>query len=78
MRCCSALAPLPLPLPKPIAGGLAPDFHVFAPGPTNITLPFSHLPLMGLDVEPSVITDYRGFTALVYPVGTAHGSDGKQ
>jgi len=51
---------------------------VFAPGPTNITLPFSHLPLMGLDVEPSVITDYRGFTALVYPVGTAHGSDGKQ
>jgi hypothetical protein len=70
--------PLPLPLPKAIPGGLAPGAHVFAPGPSGVALPFSHLPLMGLDVEPSVITDYKGFTALAYPVGTAHGSDGKQ
>jgi hypothetical protein len=70
--------PLPLPLPKPIPGGFAPGAHVFAPGPTDITLPFSYLQLMGLDVEPTVITDYSGFTALAYPVGTVHGSDGKQ
>jgi hypothetical protein len=69
--------PLPLPLPKAIPGGFAPGAHVFAPGPTDITLPFSHLQLMGLDVEPAVITDYSGFTALAFPVGTAHGSDGK-
>jgi hypothetical protein len=70
--------PLPLPQPKPISGGLAPGLHVFGPGPTDSTLPFSHFQLMGLDVEPAVITDYSGFTALVYPVGTAHSSDGKQ
>src|SRR5438105_350454 len=67
----------PLPQPKPIPGGLAPGFHVWAPGPENVTLPFSHLGLMGLNVDPSVITDFNGFTALAYPVGTAHGSDGK-
>jgi len=32
---------------------------------------------MGLEVEPSVMTDFRGFTALAYPAGTARGSDGK-
>lgn len=68
----------PLPQPKPIPGGLAPGFHVWAPGPTNITLPFSQLTLQGLDVDPADITDYSGFTALVYPVGTAHASDGKK
>lgn len=65
-----------LPAPRPIPGGLAPDFHVFAPGPTDITLPFSGAQLQGLDVEPSVITDYAGFTSLAYHVGTATGSDG--
>lgn len=65
-----------LPAPQPIPGGLAPGFHVFAPGPTDITLPFSGAQLQGLDVEPSVFTDYAGFTALAYHVGTAVGSDG--
>ena len=32
---------------------------------------------MGRDVEPSVITDYKGVTALVFHVGTATGSDGR-
>lgn len=71
-----------LPLPEPIPGGLpvgAPvpyDFiHIFLPGPPEITLPFSKLQLMGLDVEPSTITDYRGSTALAYVIGTATGSD---
>jgi hypothetical protein len=38
-----------------------------------VTLPFTGLTLQGLEVEPSVITDYRGFTALAYHAGTATG-----
>ena len=74
--------PRVLPAPKPIPGGIElPDgtvIHVFAPGPPDITLPFTGIQLQGLDVEPSLITDYRGVTALVYHAGTATGSDGKQ
>ena len=43
-----------------------------------ITLPFTGLTLQGHEVEPSVITDYRGVIALAYHVGTATGSDGRQ
>lgn len=43
-----------------------------------MTLPFTGIQLMGLDVEPSVITGYKGFTALAFHAGTATGSDGKQ
>ncbi len=69
----------PQPAPKPIPGTFpGTPFHVFAPGPTTVTLPFSGLPLMGLDVDPSVILDFNGFTALAYPVGSAIGSDGKR
>ena len=32
---------------------------------------------MGLDFDPNVITDFNGFAALAYPVGSAQGSDGK-
>jgi hypothetical protein len=49
--------------------------HIFLPGPPEIELPFSKLRLMGLDVEPSTITDYKGTTALAYVIGTATGSD---
>ena len=74
--------PRVLPAPKPIPGGIqlpgGPLIHVFAPGPPDVTLPFTGIQLMGLDVEPSVITDYRGVTALAFHVGTATGSDGKQ
>jgi hypothetical protein len=74
----------PLPPPKPILGG--PEIpgtppvviHEFLPGPVGITLPFTGLPLEGLDVEPSTITDFKGFTALAYHAGTATGSDGKK
>jgi hypothetical protein len=67
----------PQPAPKPIAGTFpGTPFHVFAPGPTDVTLPFSGLTLFGLDVDPSVMTDFKGFTALAYPVGTARGHDG--
>jgi hypothetical protein len=72
--------PRVLPAPKPIPGGLdlPPLLHVFAPGPPEVTLPFTGVQLMGLDVEPSVITDYKGVTALAFHVGTATGSDGRR
>ena len=74
--------PRVLPAPKPIPGGIqipgGPLIHVFAPGPEGQTLPFTGVQLMGLDVEPSVITDYKGVTALAFHVGTATGSDGRQ
>jgi hypothetical protein len=73
----------PLPAPKPIPGGIdlgsdfSPSFiHLFIPGPETITLPFTLFTLQGLNVEPSVITDFNGVTALAYHVGTATGSDG--
>jgi hypothetical protein len=72
----------PLPAPRPIPGGTqvpnGPLVHIFLPGPTNVTLPFTGLPLEGLDVEPSTITDFRGFTALAYTVGSARGNDGRR
>ena len=74
--------PRVLPAPKPIPGGLQipglPLLHVFPPGPPDVTLPFTGLTLQGLDVEPSVITDYKGVTALAFHAGTATGSDGRQ
>jgi hypothetical protein len=70
------------PAPKPIPGGIpipgGPLIHTFFPGPEDVTLPFTGLTLQGLDVEPSVISDYRGFTALAYHAGTATGSDGRR
>jgi hypothetical protein len=68
----------PLPAPKPIPGGtdFPPFIHWFGPGPETITLPFTLFTLQGLNVEPSVITDFNGITALAYHVGTATGSDG--
>jgi len=65
-----------LPGPTPIPGGVAPGLHVFPPGPPEVTLPFSGGQLQGLDVEPSVITNYIGTTALAFHVGSAVGSDG--
>jgi hypothetical protein len=74
--------PRVLSAPKPIPGGNqipgGPFIHVFAPGPPDVTLPFSGLTLAGRDVEPSLITDYKGVTALAFHAGTATGSDGKQ
>jgi hypothetical protein len=71
-----------VPPPKPIPGGLqipgGPFIHVFLPGPTSVTLPFSGLQLMGLNVEPSTITDFSGTAAVAILVGSATGSDGKR
>ena len=66
--------------PKPIPGGLeiAPGavIHVWPPGDPDITLPFSHLTLFAFDVEPATLTDFKGFSALAYHVGTATARDG--
>jgi hypothetical protein len=69
------------PPPKPIPGGIqipdGPLLHVFAPGDPTVTLPFTGFTLQGFDVEPSTITDFRGFSAVAFHVGTATGNDGR-
>src|SRR5215472_8740536 len=52
-----------LPQPVPIPGGinLPPVIHVFAPS--------------DLDTEPTVITNFKGFSALAYPTGTNAAQD---
>ena len=62
----------PVPIPGGIFTGLPPPngpiIHVLAPGPAPI--------FMGLDVEPNVITNFKGFTAMAYLNGTAVDADG--
>jgi hypothetical protein len=66
--------------PKPIPGGVTlpngTQLHVWPPGDPAVRLPFTHSTLRGLDVDPSTITDFRGFSALAFHAGTAIGSDG--
>lgn len=54
----------------PIPGGivLPPLIHVFAPGPTS-------LGFQGIDIEPNVISNFRGFAAQAYPVGMGTATD---
>jgi len=59
------------PEPVPIPGGLAPDLHLFLPGPPE-------LGLQGEDVEPNTITNFQGFAAIAYVYGIATGSDGNE
>ena len=70
---------LPVP-PEPIPGGIPISetdvIHVWAPGPTTVTLPFSGGQLQGLDVEPTTIRDFKGFSAVAFHVGAATASDG--
>lgn len=66
--------------PKPIPGGVTlpngTPVHVWPAGDPAVRLPFTHSALRGLDVDPSTITDFSGFSGLAYHVGTATGSDG--
>lgn len=66
--------------PTPIPGGVTPpnhtQIHLWPAGDPTVKLPFSHNTLRGFDVDPSTITDFRGFSALAYHAGTATGSDG--
>jgi hypothetical protein len=70
---------LPIP-PEPIPGGIPISdtqvIHVWTPGPSDVTLPFSGAQLQGPDVEPTTIRDFNGFSAVAFHVGTATGSDG--
>lgn len=56
--------------PVPIPGGFLPGFHVWVPGPVA-------LGFQGEDIEPNVITNFAGFSAMAYLLGPAAGSDGK-
>jgi hypothetical protein len=71
----------PLPAPSPIPGGLeVPDVglvHGFIPGPESSVTPFAGLPAMGLDIEPSTLTNYQGFTTFAVLSGQTTSSDGQ-
>jgi hypothetical protein len=66
--------------PKPIPGGVTlptgAQIHVWPAGDPAVRLPFTHGTLRGFDVDPSTVTDFRGFSAIAYHAGTATGSDG--
>jgi hypothetical protein len=68
------------PRQRPISVGIefGEFIHVFIPGPEGVVLPFTGTPLMGFDVEPSTITDFRGRVALAYLLGSAETTDGRQ
>lgn len=70
------------PAPSPIPGGFESGgplglVHIFLPGPEGSFTPFFQLPGGGLDVEPSTMTNFKGFTAFAVLAGQAEGSDGK-
>jgi hypothetical protein len=70
---------VPVP-PEPIPGGIPIGddqvIHVWAPGPPDLTLPFTRGTLQGFDVEPTTIRDFKGFSAVAFHVGTATAKDG--
>jgi hypothetical protein len=70
--------PVPLPIPGGVdAGSPLGLIHHFLPGPKRARTPFFRSPGQGLDVEPSQITDFKGFTVFAVLAGQAEGSDGK-
>lgn len=52
-------------------------FFICQERPTDAATPFNKLPGFGLDVEPSTLTNFKGFTAYSVISGQAKGSDGK-
>ncbi|MGI9328421.1 MAG: hypothetical protein ACR2PZ_24610 [Pseudomonadales bacterium] len=73
--------PMPSPIPGTIPTGLPAGHplefvHWFLPGPTSAFTPVLGLQGMGVNVEPSTITDYKGFTAFAVLAGEAKGNDG--
>lgn len=73
-----------LPTPEPIAGSVPIDptdpdagsIHWFLPGPEGTSTPVIGLPAMGLDVDPSTMTNFKGFNAYAVVAGSADASDG--
>lgn len=73
--------PAPSPIGAIIPSGVTePAFlefiHWLLPGPIGSSTPFIGIPGFGLDVEPSTMGDYRGFTTFAVVSGQAEGSDG--
>jgi len=68
--------PAPLPIPGGVDARPIGFIHWFLPGPEDRVTPFLEIPGFGLDVEPSLMTDYKGFTAFAVLAGQAKGSDG--
>jgi hypothetical protein len=66
--------------PEPIPGGVdlggGQIIHVWTPGDPGVTLPFTGSTLMGFDVEPTTIADFKGFSAVAFHAGSARGGDG--
>jgi len=70
----------PKPIPPMVDGGADAPFdfiHWLLPGPEGKPTQILELPAFGLDVDPSLMTDYRGFTTYAVLAGSARGSDGK-
>lgn len=73
------------PTPKAIPGVVptgVPDapfdeIHWWLPGPDGSATQFNALPGFGLDVDPSTITDFDGFTAYAVIAGSGTGDDGE-
>lgn len=73
-----------VPMPKPIASRvpsglpepLAQEIGFALPGPLGATTPVIGLEAMGLDIEPSTIGDFSGFTAFAVLAGEARASNG--
>lgn len=66
----ASIAPVPIPGGDvvPPLGGL---IHIFFPGPTSIGND-------GIDIEPSTITNFRGFTGVAMLAGTATDANGNK
>ncbi len=76
--------PAPKPIPQVIdtaePGFVPPDpfrfIHWMLPGPEGSATQILGLPGFGLDVDPSLITDYHGFTAYAVLAGSARDTTG--
>ena len=71
--------PLPNPIPATVDGGGPAPFdliHWLLPGPPGASTQIIGLEAFGLDVDPSMITDFNGFVAYAVIAGTSIGSDG--
>ena len=72
-------APNPIPFQAGPVG--APDpfnfIHWTLPGPLGAVTQVLELPAFGLDIDPSTVTDYEGFTAYAVIAGTARSSKGE-
>lgn len=79
----SAAGGIPVgPAPKPIPGGIDSGdpnvgfIHWWLPGPEGSSTPIIGIPGFGLDVDPSLITDFDGISAMAVVAGSVRGSDG--